>query len=110
MGSKTAPTGGHGGQYRATAKPFQISFCGLRSSSQQTFSTTLTDCTNKAGIDLRSVERRKRFKRRARAVFTKLPRDPDLNALLPDRWLTAKSEHRWTIADQRKAELDAQSE
>lgn len=39
-----------------------------------------------------------------RSIFTQLPTDPDLEQLLPERWLANHPEHHWKIADQRKEE------
>ncbi len=39
-----------------------------------------------------------------RSIFKELPGNPDLDALLPDRWLSNHPKHRWNIADQRKEE------
>jgi transposase len=42
-----------------------------------------------------------------RDVFTRLPTAVPLDELLPDRWLTANPQHRWTIADHRAQERAA---
>ena len=45
-----------------------------------------------------------------RDVFDRLPTTPDLDPLLPDRWLADHPQHRWQIADLRAAERLAKSE
>jgi transposase len=42
-----------------------------------------------------------------RDLFTRLPQNPDLQSLLPDRWLKEHPQHRWTIADRRQNERAA---
>lgn len=42
-----------------------------------------------------------------RDVLTRLPQGADLESLLPDPWLAAHPEHRWTIADIRAEEREA---
>ena len=44
-----------------------------------------------------------------RDVFEKLPQDADLESLLPDRWLASHPQHRWQIAERRRAERQAKS-
>ena len=47
-----------------------------------------------------------------RDVFTRLPQglsDEQLLELLPDRWLQANPEHRWTIAEVRREERNSRS-
>ena len=39
-----------------------------------------------------------------RSTLTSLPESPELESLLPDNWLQANPNHRWTIADVRKQE------
>jgi hypothetical protein len=45
-----------------------------------------------------------------RDVFTRLPAGSPLDDLLPDRWLTANPQHRWTIADHRARERAAKGQ
>ena len=42
-----------------------------------------------------------------RSIISQLPSDPNLNSLLPDRWLTEHPQHCWKIAEQRKTEREA---
>ncbi|MFO0181058.1 MAG: transposase domain-containing protein [bacterium] len=45
-----------------------------------------------------------------RDVFNRLPQglsDEQLHELLPDRWLQAHPEHRWTIAEVRREERNS---
>ena len=44
-----------------------------------------------------------------RDVIAELPGAPDVESLLPDRWLASHPQHRWNIADQRKQERDGKS-
>ena len=46
-------------------------------------------------------------------IFTRLATQPtgdDLQALLPDRWLSANPAYRWNIADRRREEREAKTD
>ena len=43
-------------------------------------------------------------------LFTRLPASPDLEPLLPDRWLEQHPHHRWQIADLREEERAAKGQ
>lgn len=45
-----------------------------------------------------------------RDLFTRLPQTADLQSLLPNHWLEAHPQHRWTIADRRQQERAAKGE